>query len=224
MMSTCLLETALPKRAHVDWKWPISREKYLTIDLVCKNAVALAYYGSCRLLVMDLWYYILKTWQQLFSGGFFLRNDITPRKVSPVAFSFITMTTDDNVWGLRLNVIRTRRKVSITALQAHRSHPTVGLGERSQLYDSNVPIMRSRQAVRGMRVHRGDVNVLFVTFSHFKMVLTKANLCWRPWDEDGGHYIQHSHACIFPLPTHDSIRVGKEEKTLGQKNTSYLTW
>lgn len=39
-----------PKRAHVDWNWPISREKYLKI--VCKNALALAYYGSCRLLVM----------------------------------------------------------------------------------------------------------------------------------------------------------------------------
>lgn len=36
-----------PKRAHVDWNWPISREKYLKI--VCKNALALAYYGSCRL-------------------------------------------------------------------------------------------------------------------------------------------------------------------------------
>ena len=34
---------SLPKRAHVDWNWPISREKYLKV-------VALAYYGSCRLL------------------------------------------------------------------------------------------------------------------------------------------------------------------------------
>ena len=33
-----------PKRAHVDWNWPISQEKYL----VCKNAIAFAYYGSCR--------------------------------------------------------------------------------------------------------------------------------------------------------------------------------
>ena len=41
---------SLPKRAHVDWNWPISREKYL--KMVCKNAVALAYYGSCSLLVM----------------------------------------------------------------------------------------------------------------------------------------------------------------------------
>ena len=23
---------SLPKRAHVDWNWPISREKYLKID------------------------------------------------------------------------------------------------------------------------------------------------------------------------------------------------
>ena len=43
---------SLPKRAHVDWNWPISREKYLKNRLVCKNAVVLAYYGSCRLLVM----------------------------------------------------------------------------------------------------------------------------------------------------------------------------
>ena len=33
MMSTISLEAAsLPKRAHVDWNWPISREKYLKID------------------------------------------------------------------------------------------------------------------------------------------------------------------------------------------------
>ena len=43
----------LQKRAHVDWNWPISLEKYLKIDWsTCKNAVALAYYGSCRLLLM----------------------------------------------------------------------------------------------------------------------------------------------------------------------------
>ena len=41
-----------PKRAHVDWNWPISREKISKNRLVCKNAIALAYYGSCRLLVM----------------------------------------------------------------------------------------------------------------------------------------------------------------------------
>ena len=38
---------SLPKRAHVDWKWPVSR----------KNAFALAYYGSCRHLVMGPCYY-----------------------------------------------------------------------------------------------------------------------------------------------------------------------
>ena len=36
MMSTCSREAALfyphEKRAHVDWNWPISREKYLKID------------------------------------------------------------------------------------------------------------------------------------------------------------------------------------------------
>ena len=44
---------SLPKRADVDWNWPISRKKISKTRLVrCKNAVVLAYYGSCRLLVM----------------------------------------------------------------------------------------------------------------------------------------------------------------------------
>ena len=51
-MSTCLREAALPKRTHVDWNWPIWREKISKNRLICKNDVALAYYGSCRLLVM----------------------------------------------------------------------------------------------------------------------------------------------------------------------------
>ena len=46
---------SLPKRAHVDWNWPISREKISKNRLVCNNAVALAYYGSCRLQVMGSW-------------------------------------------------------------------------------------------------------------------------------------------------------------------------
>ena len=46
---------SLPKRAHVDWNWPISREKYLKIDWSVKNAVALAYCGSCRLQAMSSW-------------------------------------------------------------------------------------------------------------------------------------------------------------------------
>ena len=37
------------KRAHVDWNWPIYISKN---RLVYKNAAALAYYESCRLLVM----------------------------------------------------------------------------------------------------------------------------------------------------------------------------
>ena len=45
-----------PKRAYVDWNWPIWREKISKNRLVCKNAVALAYYGSCRLLVMGSWH------------------------------------------------------------------------------------------------------------------------------------------------------------------------
>ena len=49
---------SLPKRAHVDWNKPISQEKYLKNRLVCKNAVAFAYYGSCRLLVIGSF-----TWQ-----------------------------------------------------------------------------------------------------------------------------------------------------------------
>ena len=57
MMLTCSREVAvfLPKRARVDWNWPISREKISKNRLVCKNAVALTYYGSRRLLVMGSW-------------------------------------------------------------------------------------------------------------------------------------------------------------------------
>ena len=51
-MSTCLREAALPKRTNVDWNWPIWREQISKNRLICKNAVALAYYGSCMLLVM----------------------------------------------------------------------------------------------------------------------------------------------------------------------------
>ena len=55
-ISTCLRGATLfyPFRsvAHVDCNWPISREKISKNRLVCKNAVVLAYYGSCRLLVM----------------------------------------------------------------------------------------------------------------------------------------------------------------------------
>ena len=47
--------SSLPKRAHVDYNWPISREKYLKIDWSVQNAVALGYCGSCRLLVMSSW-------------------------------------------------------------------------------------------------------------------------------------------------------------------------
>ena len=50
-----------PKRAHVDWNWPISREKSKN-RLVCKNAVALAYYGSCRLLMMGSWHRLDYFW------------------------------------------------------------------------------------------------------------------------------------------------------------------
>ena len=38
-----------------DWNWPISREKISKNRLVCKNAFAMAYYGSCKLLVMGSW-------------------------------------------------------------------------------------------------------------------------------------------------------------------------
>ena len=51
----CFILTDL---AHVDWKWSISREKYLKIDSSVKNSVALAYYGSCRLLLMYSWRYM----------------------------------------------------------------------------------------------------------------------------------------------------------------------
>ena len=46
-MSTCSREAALsslPKSAHVDWNWPISREKYLKID--CNK--------NCQVLVKSL--------------------------------------------------------------------------------------------------------------------------------------------------------------------------
>ena len=42
---------SLPKHAYVDRNWSIS------LVLVCKNAVAVAYYGSCRLLVMGSWHH-----------------------------------------------------------------------------------------------------------------------------------------------------------------------
>ena len=46
----------LPKCAHVDWNWPISREKYLKIDWSVKMPLHwLIYYGSCKLLVMGFW-------------------------------------------------------------------------------------------------------------------------------------------------------------------------
>ena len=32
-------------------------------------------------------------------------------------------------------------------------------------------------------------------------------------------YAQHSHTCIFPLPTHDSIRVGSGCEDVGSKKT-----
>ena len=55
-MSTCSRETALfyppRKRAYVVWNWAYFAGKLSKNRLVCKNAVALAYYGSCRLLVM----------------------------------------------------------------------------------------------------------------------------------------------------------------------------
>ena len=47
-----LIVLSLPKHAHIDWNWPISREKISKNRLVCKNAAVLAYHGSCRLLVM----------------------------------------------------------------------------------------------------------------------------------------------------------------------------
>ena len=52
----------LPKRAHVDWNWPILQEKYISKNRpVCKNAVALANYGTCRLLVMSSCFFIFTT-------------------------------------------------------------------------------------------------------------------------------------------------------------------
>ena len=43
---------SLPKRAHVDWNWPISREKYLKMEWSVKMPLQ---YGSCSLLVMGSW-------------------------------------------------------------------------------------------------------------------------------------------------------------------------
>ena len=45
------IDLSSPKRAHGDWNWPIWQGKYLKINW-CKNTVVLAYYGSCRLLVI----------------------------------------------------------------------------------------------------------------------------------------------------------------------------
>ena len=47
---------SLPKRAHVDWNRLFRGKKRSKNRLVCKIAVALAYYGSCRLLVMGSWF------------------------------------------------------------------------------------------------------------------------------------------------------------------------
>ena len=54
--------------AHIDWNWPTCMYFVAKIRsknrLVCKNAVALAYYhGSCRLLVMGTWL-DLRDWQK----------------------------------------------------------------------------------------------------------------------------------------------------------------
>ena len=52
----CILLPLL-RRAHVDWNWPgTGGKQYRKNRLVCKNAVALAYYGSCRQLVMGSWH------------------------------------------------------------------------------------------------------------------------------------------------------------------------
>ena len=45
MFTRSCIVLSLPKCAHVDWKWNISRKYY----------IVLAYYGSCRLLVMGSW-------------------------------------------------------------------------------------------------------------------------------------------------------------------------
>lgn len=121
----------------------------------------------------------------------------------------------DNGWWLRLNDIRTWGEVSITALQAYWSYVTVEFRGRGQLYDSNVSIVRSRHTVRGMHVRRGDVNVLFVTFSPFKVVLTKANLCGRQWEILAWAVTCGRRALYTTLPylyfcvlAHGSVRVG----------------
>ena len=60
---------SLAKRAHADWNCgPIWWGKYLKIDWCVINAVALAYYGSCRLLVMARG-----------SGGRWIKSNLLPR-------------------------------------------------------------------------------------------------------------------------------------------------
>ena len=60
IMSTCSSEVlSLPKRARVDR--PSLREKLSKNRLVCKNAVALAYYGSCRLQAMHMGSWPIRT-------------------------------------------------------------------------------------------------------------------------------------------------------------------
>ena len=59
MMSTCSREAALffPHRGVLMWtELAYFAGKISKNRLVCKNAVALAYYGSCRLLVMGSWW------------------------------------------------------------------------------------------------------------------------------------------------------------------------
>ena len=77
---------------------------------------------------------------------------------------------------LYLNVIRTWREIHIIALEAGWPHATIEFGGRGKLDNSNVTIVRSRHAVRVMGIGSGNINVLLVTFSGFKMVLTTANL------------------------------------------------
>ena len=46
------LVLSLPKHAHVDWNWPISREnpslQYLKLEWSVKIPLAFAHYGRCR--------------------------------------------------------------------------------------------------------------------------------------------------------------------------------
>ena len=65
----------IPSEAfNVDLNWPISREKYLKIRLVCKNDIALAHYGSYRLLVKGV---CLRPRPHV-SGYFLTRNSFFP--------------------------------------------------------------------------------------------------------------------------------------------------